>query len=36
MNAAVYARRRRVNALMLGLTAVCAFLSASVLFAILG
>ena len=36
MNDAVYARRRRVNALMLGLTAVCAALSASVLFAILG
>lgn len=31
-----YARRRRVNAVMLGLTAVCAALSASVLFAILG
>jgi phosphate transport system permease protein len=36
VNDAVYARRRRVNALMLGLTAVCAALSASVLFAILG
>ncbi|MFI5347407.1 MAG: phosphate ABC transporter permease PstA [Elusimicrobiota bacterium] len=36
MNDAVYARRRRVNALMLGLTSVCAALSASVLFAILG
>ena len=36
MNGAVYARRRRVNALMLGLTAVCAALSAAVLIAILG
>jgi phosphate transport system permease protein len=36
MNDAVYTRRKRVNALMLGLTAVCAALSASVLFAILG
>ena len=36
MNDAVYARRKRVNALMLGLTAVCAALSAGVLFAILG
>lgn len=36
MNDAVYARRRRVNALMLTLTAVCALLSASALFAILG
>jgi phosphate transport system permease protein len=36
VNDAVYARRRRVNALMLGLTAVCAVLSASILFAILG
>ena len=36
MNDAVYARRRRVNALMLALTALCALLSASVLFAILG
>jgi phosphate transport system permease protein len=36
MNDAVYARRRLVNALMLGLTAVCAALSASILFAILG
>jgi phosphate transport system permease protein len=36
MNDAVYARRRRVNGLMLGLTAVCAALSAGVLFAILG
>lgn len=36
MNEAVYARRKRVNALMLGLTAVCAALSAGVLFAILG
>jgi phosphate transport system permease protein len=36
VNEAAYARRRRVNALMLALTAVCAALSASVLFAILG
>jgi phosphate transport system permease protein len=36
VNDAVYARRRRVNALMLALTALCALLSASVLFAILG
>jgi phosphate transport system permease protein len=36
VNDAVYARRRRVNALMLALTAACAALSASVLFAILG
>ena len=36
MNEAVYARRRRLNALMLGLTAVCAAASAGVLFAILG
>jgi phosphate transport system permease protein len=36
VNDAVYARRKRVNALMLGLTAVCAALSAGVLFAILG
>jgi phosphate transport system permease protein len=36
VNDAVYARRRRVNALMLSLTAVCAALSAAVLFAILG
>lgn len=36
MNDAVYARRKRVNALMLGLTAVCAVVSAGVLFAILG
>ena len=36
MNEAVYARRKRVNTLMLGLTAVCAALSAGVLFAILG
>ncbi len=36
MNEAVYARRKRVNALMLGLTAVCAAVSAGVLFAILG
>lgn len=35
MNAAAYARRRRANALMLGLTAVCAAVSASALFAIL-
>jgi phosphate transport system permease protein len=33
---AVYARRRRTNAVMLGLTAVCAAVSASILFAILG
>jgi phosphate transport system permease protein len=31
-----YARRSRVNALMLGLTALCALLAASLLFAILG
>ena len=36
MNAAAYARRRRVNLLMMGLTAVCAALSAGALFAILG
>lgn len=36
MSDAAYARRRKVNALMLGLTAVCATLSAGVLFAILG
>lgn len=36
MNDAVYARRRRVNTVMLALTAVCATLSASVLLAILG
>jgi phosphate transport system permease protein len=36
VNDAVYARRKRVNALMLGLTAVCAAVSAGVLFAILG
>jgi phosphate transport system permease protein len=36
MNDAVYARRKRDNALMLGLTAVCAAVSAGVLFAILG
>ncbi|HWA61683.1 MAG TPA: phosphate ABC transporter permease PstA [Caulobacteraceae bacterium] len=36
MSGAAYARRRRVNALMLGLTALCAAVSASVLFAILG
>ena len=36
MNTADYARRRRVNALLLGLTAVCAALSAGVLLAILG
>lgn len=36
MNDAVYARRKKVNALMLGLTAVCAAVSAGVLFAILG
>ena len=36
MNGAIYARRRRVNAAMLTLTAACAVLSASVLLAILG
>ena len=36
MNEAIYARRKLVNTLMLGLTAVCAALSAGVLFAILG
>jgi phosphate transport system permease protein len=36
VNDAVYARRKLVNSLMLGLTAVCAALSAGVLFAILG
>jgi len=36
VNAAAYARRRAINALMLGLTAVCAALSAGVLLAILG
>jgi len=36
VNTADYARRRRVNALLLGLTAVCAALSAGVLLAILG
>ncbi len=36
MNGAAYARRRRVNALMLALTALCALMSASVLFSILG
>jgi phosphate transport system permease protein len=36
VNGDVYARRKRVNALMLGLTAVCAALSAGLLFAILG
>lgn len=36
MNDEVYARRRRVNAAMLTLTAACAVLSASVLLAILG
>lgn len=36
MNGAIYARRRRVNAAMLTLTAACAILSASVLLAILG
>ncbi len=36
MNDAAYARRRRVNVLMFGLTAACAALSASVLLAILG
>jgi len=36
VNDAVYARRKKINALMLGLTAVCAAVSAGVLFAILG
>ena len=36
MRDAAFARRRTVNALMLGLTAVCAAISAGVLFAILG
>jgi len=36
VNGAIYARRRRVNAAMLTLTAACAVLSASVLLAILG
>lgn len=36
MNASVYARRRRVNALMLAATAACAAVSAGVLLGILG
>ncbi len=36
MNDAVYARRRKVNVIMLSLTALCAVISAGVLFAILG
>ncbi len=36
MNEAAYARRRKLNALMFTLTAVCAAISAGVLFAILG
>ena len=36
MNDAAYARRKKINAVMLGLTAVCAAVSAGVLFAILG
>jgi len=36
MSAAAYARRKRVNALMLGLAGACAALAAGALFAILG
>lgn len=36
MNEAAYFRRRVVNSIMLGLTALCALVSAGVLFAILG